>query len=619
MMELSGAADGRITVLAEQSLAAVIQDSFCETFGSETDRFLWLPAVERSLELQSSDCILLALAAHPQTAAMCGQFGIARHEGLGADAYAIEASDTGRPRCLAVIGGNPFGLVAGAWDVVKRLELTRDGALYQGGRSVERPAFSQRLFWSWDHSAAWADSPGQIDWGCNNDYCKPSEAFVVDYRRQINYAPQARANGIIIAGFLRDDHGGVAAAQELVGYSRSRLVRVMPCFCSGGYNGVYYQGAHPFNEQHYLAAHPDQAAVGYDGKPLGRLCQSHPAATQWRRAATGWLISTFELGGAEMEFSDYSACQCPRCREQRSQMAGVDADYLKELRVSYGPCLDRLLAEQPDGLFLYAVFTGFNLDLKMKPAPEPPVRVRGAQPDFISHLPPQAVCLWTITEMLHDPQVPLACWLDDGNSKAFYEGEQWPRGLRAPAARNMGLLHQGSYWWSRNGCHTRYGVEIASIKEACLKGAEAGLEGLVLIAETSDRCVPCELNYEAFAHFTYHPQDSLRQFASKRLAPLVGGEDAAQLFVEIMTETEHGPAAPGRYRQVEEEGIRWREQVSGRQLHRGEPGARPPLPQPLPPGVRRLRAVRTWRRWEWLRLRALRGPAPSDTDYLPFP
>lgn len=58
--------------------------------------------------------------------------------------------------------------------------------------------------------------------------------------------------------------------------------------------------------------------------------------------------------------------------------------------------------------------------------------------------------------------------------------------------------------------------------------ADAGLEGLMFIAETSDRSVPCELNCQAFAHFAYHPEDPLRQFASRRLAPLVGGEDAAR-------------------------------------------------------------------------------------------
>lgn len=611
--------DRRISILAEQSLAGALENAFSDTFRGEAERFAWFPALEHSLELRSGDCILLALDRHPQTAGLCRRLGVRCHAGLGADAFAIEIAGKGERRCLAVIGGNPFGLLAGLWDALVRLEMTGSGAAYRSGSAVERPAFAHRFFWSWDHSVTWSDSPGQIDWGCNNSYCKPPEAFLADYRRQIDYAPRARANGVIIAGFLRDDHGGVASAQEMLAYGRSRHVRVLPCFCSGGYNGLYRDGAHPFNEEHYVAAHTDRAAIGYDGKPLGRLCQSHPATAQWRRAAMRWLVSTFDLDCAEMEFSDYAACQCRRCGEQRSQMGSIDADYIKELRMSYGPCLVELLGEHPDGLFLYAVFTGFNLALKMEMAPEAPVRVRGARPDFLSHLPQQAVCLWTITEMLHDPQVRLAQWLDDGKSGAFYDNDRWPRGLKAPAAHNMALLHQGSCWWSRNACHTRYGVEIASIKEACLRGAEAGLEGLVFIAEASDRCVPCELNYQAFAHFTYHPEDSLREFASKRLAPLLGGEEAAQLFIEALAETEEGCAARDRYRQVDEEGIRWREQVSGRELRRGEPGVRPPLPDPLPAGARRLRAVRIWRRWEWLRLRALRGPAPTDSDYLPFP
>ena len=611
--------DGRSVILAEQSEACVLEAVFSAVFGREAERLAWLPAQEESLKLHDGDCVVLALSGASQSASLCRRVGIPDYRDFGTDSYAIEVADSQRGKCLAVLGGSHYGLIAGVWDVLLRSDLTKDGLVYRGGPVIERPAFSHRFFWSWDHSANWSEGPGQIDWGCNNAYCKPPEAFMEDCRSLIDYAPQARANGVIIAGFLRDDHGGVAAARQVLGYGRLRHVRVLPAFCSSGYSGLYYQGAHPFNEECRRAAHPDHAAIGYSGKPLRRLCQSHPATSEWQRAAMRWLASTLNPEGAEIEFSDYAACQCPRCKEQRGRMGGADADYLKELRMSYAPCLEQLLADCPDGLFLYAVFTGFNLKLKMRAAPEAPVRTPVDRPDLLSHLPQKAVCLWTITEMLHEPPVPLASWLDEGKSGAFYEGDLWPPGLRPPASRNMALMHQGSYWWSRNGCHTRYGVEISSIKEACLRGAEAGLEGLVLMAETSSRSVPCELNYQAFAHFTYHPEDSLREFACKRLAPLLGGEDAAQLFVQLLAETERSPASPARYRQVDEQNIKWREHVSGRLLQQGEPGVRPPVPDPVPPGPRRLRAVQIWRRWEWLRLRALRGPTPTDSDYLPFP
>lgn len=618
MIELRQYTNGKITVLAEQSVACALESAFSTVFGREAEHFIWRPALEQSLELPLGDCILLTLVSDRQSATLCGRLGVSPWSNLSNGAYAIETAITRRGRCLAVIGGDTYGLLAGLWDVLVRLELTDHGATYKGNRMVERPFFAHRFFWSWDHSANWSEGPGQIDWGYNNAYAKPSAAFLEDYRHQIDYAPQARVNGIIIAGFLRDDHGGVAAAQKVLAYGKSRHVRVLPCVCTTGYGGLYYQGVSPFSEEIRLAVHPDHAAIGYSGKPLPRLCPSHPETADWQRAAIRWLFSTFDIDGAELEISDYAACQCPRCRERRAQMGGVDADYLKEIHMSYAPVLDQLLAGQPNGVFPYAVFTGFNFDLKMTPAREAPVRVPGARPDFISRLPPEAVCLWTISEMLHDPQVPLCRWLDDGKSQAFYEGDRWPHGLRAPAPRNMALLHQGN-GWSRNECHTRYGVEISSIKEACLRGVEAGLEGVVFYGEVSNRCVPCELNYQAFAHFTYHPEDSLREFSRRRLAPLLGGEEAAERFIEALAETEQGPASTDRYRQVDEEGIHWREQVSGRHLRQGEAGAHPPLADSPPAGYCRLRAVQIWRRWEWLRRRALRGPALTDTDYLPFP
>ncbi len=44
MIELRGRTEGRITVLAEQSLAHPLEDAFSASFGQDAKRFLWLPA-----------------------------------------------------------------------------------------------------------------------------------------------------------------------------------------------------------------------------------------------------------------------------------------------------------------------------------------------------------------------------------------------------------------------------------------------------------------------------------------------------------------------------------------------------------------------------------------------
>jgi hypothetical protein len=65
---------------------------------------------------------------------------------------------------------------------------------------------------------------GQIDWGCINAYVKAPEAYVADYRRLIDWASRNRFNGVIVWGFLRDSHGGIAAAQTICKYANEVCV-----------------------------------------------------------------------------------------------------------------------------------------------------------------------------------------------------------------------------------------------------------------------------------------------------------------------------------------------------------------------------------------------------------
>ena len=54
-------------------------------------------------------------------------------------------------------------------------------------------------------------------------------------------------NGLIIWGFIRDSHGGVAASRELCRYAAERGVRVLPGVGTSGYAGYVFEGNHRYN------------------------------------------------------------------------------------------------------------------------------------------------------------------------------------------------------------------------------------------------------------------------------------------------------------------------------------------------------------------------------------
>jgi hypothetical protein len=155
-------------------------------------------------------------------------------------------------------------------------------------------------------------------------------------------------------------------------------------------------------------------------------------------------------------------------------------------------------------------------------------------PIVVRTMPPEAIVQWSLTAMVRQEPVPLLATLDDGAPEAVLLAPDWPSDLRPPAQHNIGLLHQGSQWYSRGQGHTRYSVEIGAIKEACLHGYRAGLEGVAITGEASPQYTACELNYLALAHFCFRPQDSLRDFAYARLTPLVGSADDAEMFITFL-------------------------------------------------------------------------------------
>lgn len=462
--------------------------------------------------------------------------------------YTLQSAIVEGRRILFCLGGDLSGLFYAIEALIQRSTFSAEGLTCPGNPKIERPALAYRLLWTWDHSTNWNLSyPGQLDWGCMNAYLKPPEAFVDDYRRLIDWASRNRFNGLILWGFLRDAHGGVTASQEICRYARDRGVRVLPGVGTSFYGGFYYQGEHPFSADVWLRRHPEYAARDKAGTRTDRLCPSEPANQDWLREGTHWLFETFDIGGVNLESGDFMVCYCDRCRELRQKMGGNDPDIFKEMCISLSPVIEEILTIRKDAWITFGTYTGFNprplpVDLG-DPNPSEVLNLANmGSPDLIvvRELPPEVITQWSLTAML--PQRPLAMldFLDEGRPALMLSGPDWPEDLRPPGEHNIGLLHQGSQWYSRAGKHTRYSLEISSIKEACLRSAEAGLEGLVITGEASPTYTACELNYLALAHFCYHPHDTLRAFAQNTLAPLVGGIELAEAYVTFLARREAG-------------------------------------------------------------------------------
>ena len=97
-------------------------------------------------------------------------------------------------------------------------------------------------------------------------------------------------------------------------------------------------------------------------------------------------------------------------------------------------------------------------------------------------------------------------------------------------------MHQGSRWWK----NSRHELVVSWIKEMCLRAYQAGLDGVSIHGEVTDRNIPNRLNYLAFSYFTHDPEGSLRDFAMSKLSKELGGEEQAQTFVALLARWDAG-------------------------------------------------------------------------------
>jgi len=477
-------------------------------------------------------------AAAPGAAAGAARLVLEPVAGMEEGAFAIlaRAGDTPEVRVRAT---SLSGLIWGTEALIAEGAGPRGLAVPAGARS-EAPGLAHRTFWTWDHSTNWELSQiGQQEIGVFNPYGKPPEGFLADYRRLVDWCSRHRVAAVVIYGFLRDSHGGEAAAAELARYGAARGVRVLPGIAIGSYGGVYWEGDHPYNLATWLRRHPENAAtlekgVGFQIADLAfplsfprsdytlSACPSRPATMAWMEEAVEWLARSFEIGGLNIEAGDYGVCGCDLCVARRANAAEaarrVDAygdSWSHTDMADNFPRLFRAAQAARPGLWVYSEIQWDNL---LDPV------ARAAQ----ARLPPGALYQHTTNRRY---------WgrLQRELTRARVEG--------LPMQPNV-LRCQFACQWNGDARTERYRLNAADFAAMAATCAATGLRGLTVWGEPSPYHATVELSYLAFARFGWDPALTWERFMAEEAAPRLGGDEAAAGFVAIAGEVDAAPALP---------------------------------------------------------------------------
>jgi hypothetical protein len=379
----------------------------------------------------------------------------------------------------------------------------------------QAPALPYRLLWTWDHSTNWyLEQVGLQEIGAMNYYSKPEEGFLEDYRRLVDFMSLHRIGGVTIYGFLRDNHGGVEAAQELCRYANERGVRILPGVGINAYGGIYWEGQHRYNLTTWLRQHPELSAVFE--KPVAfhipdfpklwfpethytdAACPSKPENARYHEEAVQWLAETFEIGGINFETGDYGACQCPDCTARRTT---DDTWSLNDMALLYPRLFEAARRSRPDLWLVSEAYWDNILDL--------------------------------------DALAPLAGLPDDAIYQFCINRSYWPT-LKAnltrehvshlPRPQNVIRTHMGTQW-----NHERYELIASRFAEMMQLLHTTGMQGATIFSEVSAFSVVNEINYLAFARFGYEAGLTWEKFVAADLGPLLGGAEAASRYLELLT------------------------------------------------------------------------------------
>jgi len=465
--------------------------------------------------------LVVALADSP-AAALAGLAGADELSGLAEDAFILRTGQwQGRPALLAAGGGLP-GLIHAVNELGSRL-AERGGALELPVLDVrQEPALPYRLLWTWDHSTNWyLEQVGLQEIGALNYYAKPAEGFLEDYRRLVDFMSLERIGGVTIYGFLRDNHGGVEAAQELCRYAAERGVRILPGVGINAYGGIYWEGEHPYNLSHWLRLHPELRATLAE-RPAFHIpefpqlwfpethytdaaCPSKPENARYHEEAIGWLAETFDIGGINFETGDYGVCACADCAARR----GADETWShKDMALLYPRLFEAARRRRPDLWLVCEAYWDNLLDLEAL-AP-------------LAELPEDAIYQFCINRS-YWPKVR------DNLTREHVS--------RLPRPRNIVRTHMGTQW-----NHERYALVARRFAQLMQLVRHTGMQGATIFGEVSAFNTANEINTLAFAHFGYQADLTWERFVAEDLGARLGGTQAAERYLALLEVPPEAPA-----------------------------------------------------------------------------
>jgi hypothetical protein len=390
-----------------------------------------------------------------------------------------------------------------------------------------------RWFWNWDdrtnwdlldHDAVYEPMSRLPKSDSVRMWIKRPEAYLKNMKLVIDYMSEHKLNGLIIWGFLRDNHGGIKASQAVCQYANERGVKIIPgTGIDRHYGGFYHEGNHEFNLETRAEQHPQLRSMDKTGAFEPRtLCLELPENRDWVRRGFRWLYENFPIGGVNVEFAERYTCYNPACVEARKKQPGKETDFAKDLARIMPFVMKEVHAIAPDTAISYVTYGGFTPEMQANP----PLHVRVA-PDF-------AICQWTLTNMLTNMltnALPAQTAPRSAAPRAWAEGlgiSPWPEGLRPPGKNYIGYIH-----WNAFYAKNEKGFFVDAYRDAARKAFRHGFQGLDTYGEESAEFPNTELNYLAFSEFSYNPEMTDEQFLKRRIAPLYGGEEAGRLALEI--------------------------------------------------------------------------------------
>ena len=474
--------------------------------------------------------------------------GDARLSTLGEQGYLVKVGTHAGRRVLAIAGQGLDGVNNAVSEVVTwRLRLTgRDASVPGDLDEADKPALKYRLLWNWDSRTNWRSTVEQMHAVHYQRYNLIEEgevAFLAHFKRAIDYFSDHKLNGLIVWGFIRDDHGGLEAARELCRYGRRNNVRLLPGVCTeAAYGGFAYSKDSKFNLDHWTDQHPELRYKNSEGKYIAGICPSKPENQAWLRQGTRWFFEQLpDVGGMNLENGDWFFCWTEDCIEAKSKPEN-DPNFFWDQLASYKPVIETAREVRPDAWMIFASYTGFS-EAAIEGAMAGAVKTKRAlglateivyPPRMLKQLPPSGVCQWTLTGMAGPHAWPDDLTLPPGNIPEHI-------GYIHQSGAVSGLSDPAKWWGTAPGSGYEEVCDI--VRFVCSRIASTGMSGIAMYGERGAISPANDLNYLALEYFGWHPERTWEQFLKDRLSICYGGSERARQFLTMLRNTTRDPAA----------------------------------------------------------------------------